>query len=322
MENRTQEKVKSALPESNSDMLRILVVDDSQTERLLFSAVLQRFGHEVIEACSGNEALTQVTENLNKIDLILLDVNMPDFNGYELAKKIRDLECEQAVEWCPIIFLSGSSSPEDIAMGIESGGDDFISKPPNSKTLQAKIMAMSRISNMRKRLIEIQKQLERQANYDEMTDIPNRRYFFAQLEKEIARSRRYDFYISIAYFDIDKFKSVNDSMGHKTGDQVLIGVAQEIQNQLRQEDMVGRLGGEEFCVYLVEQNLEKTKLVVERLRQAIEALRFQYQGQEFHVTASFGIAELTKDDTVDSLIEKADDLLYKAKNNGRNRVEC
>ncbi|MEJ2212996.1 MAG: diguanylate cyclase [Gammaproteobacteria bacterium] len=301
--------------------LTILIVDDSVTERRLLAAILGRFGHNIIEAGSGEEALVCIKDRNDNIDLILMDVNMPELDGYATSNKIRTLESDIGIEWQPIIFLSGRNTPNDIAMGIESGGDDFIAKPVNSITLQAKIHAMSRISKMRKRLIEIQHQLEKQAHFDELTGIANRRHFLSMLDKEIARSQRHSLPLSLAFFDVDKFKQVNDTYGHKVGDDVLKGIAQAITESLRREDSFGRLGGEEFCIFLPGQQLENAIKIIERYRILIEKINFKSDSSDFNVTASFGISELNKQDSVNSLLEKADQLLYRAKKNGRNRIE-
>ncbi len=303
------------------DPLSILIVDDSATERRLLAAILGRFGHKITEAANGDEAVTFIKNNIGNIDLILLDVNMPDVNGYETANQIRNLEAHHGIEWQPIIFLSGRNSPNDIAMGIESGGDDFIIKPVNSITLQAKIHAMSRISKMRKRLIDVQLRLEKQAHFDELTGIANRRHFLKMLDKEIARSHRHALDLSLAFFDVDKFKQVNDTYGHQVGDEVLKSVAKIVSDNLRREDFFGRLGGEEFCVFLPGQSLENAQRIIERYRIAIESVTQLSNSGAFNVTASFGLTILEKQDSVTSLLERADRLLYQAKHNGRNRVE-
>ena len=303
------------------DPLSILVVDDSATERRLLAAILGRFGHKIREAANGEEAITFIKNDIGNIDLILMDVNMPGLNGYETANQIRNLEAHHGIEWQPIIFLSGRNSPNDIAMGIESGGDDFICKPVNSLTLQAKIHAMSRISKMRKRLIDVQRRLEKQAHFDELTGIANRRHFLNMLDREISRSHRHAIPLSLAFFDVDKFKQVNDTYGHNVGDEVLKSIAKTVSDNLRREDCFGRLGGEEFCVLLPGQDLTNAKRIIERYRTAIEAVIHDSDIGEFNVTASFGLSELEKQDSVNSLLEKADRLLYQAKHNGRNRIE-
>ncbi len=311
----------SSIDNIKVDPLSILVVDDSATERRLLSAILGRFGHKILEAANGEEALAFLNNDMGNIDLILMDVNMPKPDGYETANLVRELEAKHGVVWQPIIFLSGRNTPSDIAMGIESGGDDFIAKPVNSITLQAKIHAMSRISKMRKRLIDVQQRLEKQAHFDELTGIANRRHFIQMLEKEISRSHRHNLPLSLTFFDVDKFKSVNDTYGHKVGDDVLKSIARAVSDNLRQEDFFGRLGGEEFCVFLPGQPIEQAWVIIERYRLAIEAITHNSDQGEFNVTASFGLSELKKQDTVNTLLEKADQLLYQAKNNGRNRIE-
>ena len=154
--------------------LNILLTDDSVSERTLLKTMLEKHGHHIIEAISGEHAIYIIKDNPHHIDLILLDVRMPGINGIETAKKIRQIETEQGREWHPIIFLSSQNSITCITNAIYAGGDDYLTKPVDRQILNAKIVAMQRIADMRRRLIHTQQKLENQANTDELTQLPNR----------------------------------------------------------------------------------------------------------------------------------------------------
>jgi len=299
----------------------ILIIDDSTSERMLLKARLQQLGHQVMEAADGSQALMCLSEIKGDVDLVLLDVCMPGIDGFETARRIRLLEKGRGEEWCPIIFLSGRSDPEDISLGIESGGDDYLTKPADTIVLRAKIAAMQRIAAMRQKLLEMQQQLEVQANKDELTNLPNRRHFMETLEKELVRARRYSTPFSIAYMDLDHFKQINDTHGHEAGDVVLRTIAKAIADSLRGGDTIGRVGGEEFCFSLPGVDAADSVKPCERYRMLIEQLPIQSGSQTLKMTASFGITSFRPEtDDAISLIARADKALYRAKELGRNRV--
>ena len=180
---------------------------------------------------------------------------------------------------------------------------------------------MYRIVNMRNKLLGTQKQLELLAQIDELTQVYNRRHFLVELNREMARSRRYRNRLSIAYLDIDHFKQVNDKYGHEAGDIALKQVAGTLKEHLRSEDILGRLGGEEFCLCLPELQASQAVESCERYRKLIESLPHQTNGQTFHVTASFGITEFNPEDDEKSLLARADKALYSAKRSGRNCIQ-
>ena len=302
--------------------LNILIVDDSQSDRTTLGTIIRSYGCNVIESGSGTEALEYFLKLSGKIDLILLDVVMPNMNGFETSLRIRDIEKTRNDEWCPIIFLSGKSDAKHIKKGIESGGDDYIAKPINTTILKAKINAMQRISNMRKDLITTKKQLYTLANTDELTKLPNRRCFNKVLENEISRSLRYNIPLSLAYMDLDHFKKINDTYGHDFGDTVLQSIAKLFTNNLRSEDSIARIGGEELCICLPGANARHSIKPCERYRCLIEALIIHDKDKNISVTASFGLTSfIPSSDDSNSLIIRADKALFLAKKNGRNRIE-
>jgi two-component system cell cycle response regulator len=301
--------------------MNVLLIDDSPSDRALIAATLGHAGHNVVSAASSTEGIAQLVNPVQEYDVIVLDVKMPGTDGLETAKQIRALERDGGQQWRPIIFLSGRYNAEDIAAGIEAGGDDYLAKPINSRVLKAKMLAMQRIATMRRELIATQKKLEMQANTDSLTGLANRRHFTQLLNAEMARSTRYDTPLTLAYLDLDHFKQVNDSFGHQAGDDVLRKVAQFFSDTIRSEDFIGRIGGEEFCLCMPGIDIAAAQQACERYRQGIEALRIQSDAFELKVTVSIGLTQLTAADvTIDSLLERADSALYRAKHNGRNQV--
>jgi len=296
--------------------LSIMIIDDCQSERRLLRHKLHKFGHQVTEMKCGNDALAHLIEkNLKGYDLLLLDINMPGLSGLETAKQIRQLESTLNENWLPIIFLSGCSTPSDIALGIQFGGDDYLTKPLESTILNAKIAAIQRIAN-------IHQQLQHQSSTDELTQLANRRHFFTTLESEMSRARRQDSPLAVAYLDLDYFKQVNDRYGHDVGDTVLRSIAEVLQQQLRSEDSVARLGGEEFAICLPAATLAQSIEACTRYRTLVEELAISHGPHTLNITVSIGLALYQpKHDTIDSLLKRADQALYLAKENGRNCIE-
>jgi diguanylate cyclase (GGDEF)-like protein/PAS domain S-box-containing protein len=163
-------------------------------------------------------------------------------------------------------------------------------------------------------------ELERLATTDALTGAYNRRFFMEMAEKDIARFRRYAFPLSLIMFDLDHFKKINDTYGHGAGDRVLTLTGELALQHLRNSDYLGRLGGEEFGVVLVECTLEQAGEVAQRLRQSIQAAAIEQDGQTIQFTASFGVAEIIEGEDLARLLARADESLYQAKNSGRNQV--
>ncbi|CAK0751792.1 GGDEF domain-containing protein [Gammaproteobacteria bacterium] len=162
------------------------------------------------------------------------------------------------------------------------------------------------------------RELEIAAKTDRLTQLYNRHYLDSILDREITRFQRSTKPFSVFIADCDKFKSVNDTYGHQVGDLVLIDLARLMRTAVRATDTIGRWGGEEFLAILPETGIDGAVLVAEKLRQAIELHDFPTVGLK---TASFGVAEVRSDERIKEVIARADEALYRAKENGRNRVE-
>jgi diguanylate cyclase (GGDEF)-like protein len=265
-------------------------------------------------------------------DLVLLDIIMPGLSGFDVARRIRQLE--QNGDWTPIIFLTARASDEDMAHGVEVGGDDYLVKPVSEVVLRAKVRAMQRIAQMRYSLIVLTRKLDdanreltRLSSVDGLTGIANRRHFDDTLLREWRRAARSKGRLALLAADVDFFKQFNDGYGHQAGDECLKAVAGALASVLkRPSDLVARYGGEEFFAILPDTDAEGALRVAEAMRAAVQALAIPHEFSPLGpvVTASFGVAarsaEPGQDSAFVSLLKDADSTLYQAKRAGRNRV--
>ncbi|MBJ7539039.1 GGDEF domain-containing response regulator [Marinomonas transparens] len=301
--------------------MKVLIVDDTNTDRLLLKLHLVKLGYRVVEAGNGQEAIEQFLEHSLDLDLILIDVQMPKMNGFEAVKAIRKIQQEKKQEWLPVIFLSASAEADDVEDGILAGGDDYLVKPLSQKILSAKMLAMQRIADMRRRLVESNIALEEQASTDYLTGVANRRAFEVLLEREMSRTRRYGSHLACAVMDLDKFKDVNDTFGHDAGDTVLVEVVSRIQSNLRDDDVIGRLGGEEFGIILANTKAEELLAICNRYRHLIGDTEVIHDDVSIPVTASIGVTTFHGEkETKAAFIKRADEALYEAKETGRDKV--
>jgi diguanylate cyclase (GGDEF)-like protein len=307
--------------------MKTLVVEDTRTSLKIVCHYLERMGITPIPAENGTTAIELfVTE---RPDMVLLDIILPDIDGFEIARRLRQLE--QPGDWTPILFLSSMTKDEDLEKGIAAGGDDYIFKPVSDVVLGAKIRAMQRIIQMRysllvltRKLDSANQELKRLTSLDGLTGIANRRHFDEILNREWRRSMRQGAEFSVLICDVDLFKPYNDNLGHQAGDDCLRRIAQALTAAMdRGGDLVARYGGEEFAVVLPETSLAGGTVVAERMRQAIEALDIEHPtAPGGKVTVSVGLASgVAMPETDPSrLVKAADTALYEAKRNGRNRV--
>jgi diguanylate cyclase (GGDEF)-like protein len=286
----------------------ILVVDDEMPIRHLMSLLLKGFG-TIEMAGSGKEALEKV--NTLNPDLIILDVQMPEMNGYEVCQTIKGNDKTSSI---PIVFLTANSSNEDEEYGLEIGATDFIRKPISPRIVSARV---SNILNLQ----QATRKLELVASTDPLTGAFNRRHLDLVGINELSRSKRYKSTFTILMLDIDHFKEVNDNYGHDIGDEALIETVAVIKKNIRGEDLLFRLGGEEFAVMLPETPKLAAFDTAERIRIAISRIVIQTPIAPLCFTISIGIAENSQeDDNIDVILKRADESLYQAKSSGRNRV--
>jgi diguanylate cyclase (GGDEF)-like protein len=250
-------------------------------------------------------------------DLVLLDVMMPHVDGYKLAQMFK-----RAATFVPIILLTALEDIDSKRRGLSAGADEFLTKPVNALELQIRMSSMLRIKRLADELEKVNKELAELATIDPLTQVANRRAVEQRLAHEFQRARRYKHPFTVILVDIDHFKSVNDKYGHPVGDKVLIEVAAAIRQSTRNTDMVARFGGEEFIVLAPETPAAAGGLVAERIRQSISHTTSTKSDQGLPtVTASLGVAstELALA-TETELVARADQSLYRAKHEGRNRV--
>jgi diguanylate cyclase (GGDEF)-like protein len=307
--------------------MKILVIEDSKSSLQLLSTFIRRMDFTPLPAETGSIGIDLFLKE--RPDLVLLDIIMPDLDGYEVARQIRQIETPG--EWTPIIFLSSLNKDKDIEQGITAGGDDYLLKPVSEVVLAAKIRAMQRIVLMRQSLLVLTRKLDaanqelkRLTSLDGLTGIANRRHFDAVLLREWRRAMRQGEEISILMCDIDFFKLFNDTYGHQSGDECLRQIAQTLSQSMdRGGDLLARYGGEEFIAVLPGTSLSGASFVAEQMRKAISQLNIPHPGTTFaHITASFGVASAVAMPETDpqDIVGAADLALYKAKHRGRNRV--
>jgi len=306
--------------------MKILLAEDSTSNQLIIKTYIAAAGHEVIIANNGEQAVT-LFQSENP-DLILMDVTMPVMDGIEATKAIRQLT-KLDLGWIPIIFLSGLSTSEDIAHGINVGGDDYLIKPVDAIVLNAKLQAMQRIVEMRNQLHKANHKLKAMAVVDGLTGIANRRFFDEIYMKELKRAFRNKNELSIILCDIDHFKQFNDNYGHQAGDDCLKSVASLMFKTLqRPSDFVARYGGEEFVFVLPETDIQGAKQVAESVNRVIksESITHEHSSAANHITLSYGVASIKPQLNQElssvslELLKSADQALYVAKENGRNQV--
>lgn len=297
--------------------MKILIADDSIVVRLLLSASLRKLKHEVVTATNGQEAIDLF--KTNKPDLIILDILMGSMDGFECARKIRALDPE---DWVPIIFLSGMVNNEDIAKGIDAGGDDYLTKPYDEIILAAKIKAMQRIANMRQKLFTLNKQLSTLLSTDTLTGIYNRLQFEKVIVEKIADADKRKTKIALLFMDLDNFKLINDSLGHHVGDLLLKEVATRLKFCLRENDFIARIGGDEFAVILSDLNtFNEAGDIANKLINVLSP-SFKLADNEIHIGSSIGIACYTSAEIDEkTLIQNADAAMYHAKKLGRNNFQ-
>lgn len=295
---------------SLTERSKVLLVDDDPTVITVLGRLLEGFAR-LRFATGGHEALRLAAEW--QPDLILLDVQMPDLSGFEVCARLKR---DPLLSDVPVIFITAHDDPEQELLGLELGAVDFIGKPPRGPLVLARVRTHLRVKQMADALRVA-------AATDGLTGLANRRCFDEVAPREWLRAQRSGAPLSLLLVDIDHFKQFNDRHGHPAGDRCLQQVATALASALRDDDLVARVGGEEFAVLLPRCSFAQAQTAAERLRDAVERLAVPHGGLsgQTHVTVSLGLALAPPDADGDAagLIARADRALYQAKRAGRNR---
>jgi diguanylate cyclase (GGDEF)-like protein len=311
--------------------LRVLVVDDEETIRTIFSQVLEEDGYEVTEAASGEEALEIFRRELQPI--VLADILMEGMSGIQLLQEIKQINPDTQV-----IIITSHASLDSSITALRAGAYDYLQKPVDELDAISNTVAraadkirlinenrslVAQLSSVNDELKQSNETLQQLATRDGLTGLYNHRFFQESLALEMSHSKRHNLPFSLLFMDVDFFKKFNDTNGHPMGDSLLKGLSKIIQGRMRGYDIVSRYGGEEFVVIMPKTLKNDALVVAEYLRQEVAA--FPFEGRENmpdnRVTISIGVASFPEDGAdAAALLLSADQALYKAKHEGRNKV--
>jgi diguanylate cyclase (GGDEF)-like protein len=299
--------------------MRILIAEDDPVSRRLLEAKLVKWGYDVTVTCDGDQAW-EALRSEDAPRLAILDWMMPGVDGVEICRKLRK---ENREPYTYIILLTALHRDEDLVTGMEAGADDYITKPFKANELRVRLRAGRRIIELQNELIEAREALREQATHDPLTGLWNHEEILRILRRQLSRVKREGGDVSVVMADLDHFKKVNDTHGHMAGDAVLRQTARRMLSQVRDYDYVGRYGGEEFLLVLPGCEGERARNFAERICQCIGSDSMDIPEGMIPVTISLGVATTCKGskNDADSLVQAADLALYRAKENGRNRVE-
>jgi len=298
--------------------MKVLAADDNPISQTVLRSMLLKWGYDVVTACDGDQAW-QVLQSPQAPSLAILDWMMPGQDGVEICRRLRAPGKEP---YTYVLLLTSRSDCQDLVEALDAGADDYLTKPFNSSELRARLRAGRRIVELQEQLLAAQEELRMRATHDGLTGLLNRFAIMEILRRELARCSREKQPISILMADLDKFKQVNDSLGHLAGDAVLREAAVRMQAAFRCYDSIGRYGGEEFLVVLPACDEGEAWSLGERFRVLISASSFTFGESMLAVTCSIGCATQSGGESwdADSMIRLADEALYDAKHSGRNRT--
>jgi diguanylate cyclase (GGDEF)-like protein len=297
--------------ENPAKPLTVLVIEDHPDQRELLAIVLQREGYRVVTAANGVEALEKLSSET--VNIALSDIMMPKMDGFELINKIRS---DPALKHIYLILITARIQEGDRVRGLDLGADDYITKPFSFSELLARVRVGSRV-------VQYQQHLEFQTQVDSLTGLFNRRAFEKKVAEEFERAKRYQHPLSLLMFDIDNFKTINDTYGHHGGDTALMKISEILKAKTRRSDFPSRYGGEEFVLVLPETDQDSALQVATKIQDEIRSCAFGINDKQFSLTVSVGISSLPTKDYGDwkEMLHAADQALYSAKRNGKDRAE-
>jgi len=303
--------------------MKVLIAEDENISRMVLAKALANHGYEVLQAHNGQEAWDIFQKEKEDIYIAILDWQMPEMDGIELCQRIKDASLSHYVY---VIFLTGKKDIDSIVEGLETGADDYLTKPFDRRELLSRLKVGLRLIEFEKALREANEKLHTLAITDGLTGISNRSAIFERLRSEISRAVRGNSLFCLIMLDIDHFKKVNDTYGHGAGDKVLVEIVNRIKSELRPHDDIGRYGGEEFLVGISKADSKISRVIAERLRTCVCERPFQIEDRKIDVSISLGVVNFMPsrdrdiNDLLEAMIKAADIALYKAKEAGRNRV--
>jgi diguanylate cyclase (GGDEF)-like protein len=299
--------------------LKVLIADDNSVSRLLLERLLSKWGYEVVQANDGAEAW-RILQTEAPPRLVILDWMMPGMSGPEVCSEARK---RVASAYAYILLVTSKEDQQDVIQGLEAGADDYLTKPFFPEELRARLRVGLRILELEDKLLAATDVLQYKATHDELTGLLNRASISELLRRELERAKRQGGVCSVILADLDHFKSVNDTLGHGAGDAVLIEAAHRLTAGVRSYDAVGRYGGEEFLIVLPGCDISSLRQRAEHILEGFRAKPFGALESSISVRVSLGAASSSSWTTpaLESLVRAADQALYLAKHNGRDRAE-
>jgi two-component system cell cycle response regulator len=296
---------------------KIVVADDSPVYRKLVECTLAQEPCEIFFARNGKEGVALLAEHHPEV--LLTDWEMPDISGLDLCARVR----RDQHSYTYVILLTSNAEKDQLIRGLAAGADDYLTKPFHPGELLARVAVGRRVAQLTREIQAKNRLLEELALTDSLTGVPNRRAVEEWATRQLSGAARHGFPVWIAMADLDHFKTINDTYGHEAGDIVLKKIAEIIRTNTRSSNICGRIGGEEFIIVLAHVNKQSVHTAIEKIREQCENEKLTFAGRCVGVTASFGIAGFhgQKSPEFGQLLRDADAALYRAKRNGRNRIE-
>lgn len=292
--------------------VKVLIVDDASTSRAIITKLLSHFDYQVIEARNGEEALNILKEHTD-VKLVITDYHMPKMDGHDLVARIRQ---NYARDELAVIGLSSSDANNLTSQFLKIGANDFLYKGFSAEEFRCRVR-----QNIE--LVEQFEEIKEASNRDHLTGLYNRRYFYKTSHDLYEVCKRAKTPIAVAMIDLDHFKTINDTYGHEAGDLVLREVADLLKDNSRRSDVVARYGGEEFVFLATNISKSAVPMFFKRLCRMIEGLEITYGNKTINLTSSIGVV-MDEGENFEDMLKRADEYLYQAKDEGRNRVifEC
>ena len=298
--------------------MRVLIAEDDPVSRRLLQGLLTKWGYDVVTVCDGEQAW-EILQHEDPPRLAILDWMMPGMDGLQVCRHVRKRRDE---EYMYLILLTAKSQKQDLVEGMDAGADDYVTKPFDANELKVRLRAGRRVLDLQTELLSMREALREQATHDPLTGLPNRLLFSDRLTQQLAQAHRQEQSLAVMFLDLDRFKLVNDTLGHSIGDLLLKEVASRLLTTLRKADTVARTGGDEFLI-IVSEILAREQ-VDQVARKVLDALSqpFVLDGHKVDISASIGVSTFPEHGgDVETLVKKADTAMYLAKDHGRDNYQ-